>query len=282
MTDAAVNAAQIDYWNAVAGETWSKLQARLDRQLDPLGREALTALAPQPGEAILDIGCGCGQTSLELATAVGPGGQVLAVDISAPMLAVARSRPTSLDAAKVTWREADAQTTGFAPPPFDAVFSRFGVMFFADPTQAFANLRAATRPGGRLTFVCWRPLAENLWMRGPMEAAAHHLPPAEPPIPGAPGPFAFADPERVRRILTEASWPNIQLRPHDALIGAGSVEDSLTLALKVGPLGAALREAPDKAPQVIDAVRNFLSRHVGTDGVRLPAAVWIVTADNRA
>jgi SAM-dependent methyltransferase len=278
MTDAAANAAQIDYWNAVAGDTWSKEQDRLDRQLNPLGREALAALAPAPGEAALDIGCGCGQTSLELAQAVGPSGQVTAVDISAPMLEVARGRATPPGAARVTWREADAQTAAFSPGAFDAVFSRFGVMFFADPTRAFGNIRAGVKRGGRLAFVCWRPLAENLWMRGPLEAAADLLPPATPPTPGAPGPFAFADPARVRDILSGAGWSDIALRPHDALIGAGDLEDSLALALKVGPLGAALRESPELGPPVVARVRHYLAGYAGPEGVRLPGAVWIVTA----
>jgi SAM-dependent methyltransferase len=278
MNDTAANAAQVDYWNAVAGETWSKEQDRLDRQLDPLGREALAALAPLPGEAVLDIGCGCGQTSLELAQAVGPAGHVTAVDVSAPMLAVARGRPTPSEAAGVTWREADAQTAAFGPDRFNAVFSRFGVMFFADPARAFGNIRAGVKRGGRLAFVCWRPLAENLWMRGPMEAAADLLPPPTPPVPNAPGPFAFADPESVRKILSSAGWSDIALRPHDALIGAGDLEDSLALALKVGPLGAALRESPELAPSVVARVRAYLAGHEGPDGVRLPGAVWIVTA----
>ncbi|MDF2901645.1 MAG: SAM-dependent methyltransferase, partial [Phenylobacterium sp.] len=190
------NADQIAYWNNAAGETWAALQDRLDRQIEPLGLRAIEAGAPQPGERVLDIGCGCGQTSFELARRVGPSGRVLGVDISAPMLEVARQRAAGA-AANVSFIEADAQTHAFQNGGFDLAISRFGVMFFDDPTAAFRNIGAALRPGGRLSFVCWRPMLENAWMATPLFAAMPLLPPLPPPDPAAPGPFAFADPERV-------------------------------------------------------------------------------------
>jgi ubiquinone/menaquinone biosynthesis C-methylase UbiE len=145
---------------------------QLERQIEPLGLEAIRALAPAPGERILDVGCGCGQTSLELASRVTAVGAVIGPDISVPMLEVARARPVSADAAVPDFRQVDAQTGDLGEGVFDAVFSRFGVMFFSDPVAAFTNLRKALKPGGRLAFVCWRPFQENLWMRAPMEAAS--------------------------------------------------------------------------------------------------------------
>ncbi|MFZ5670200.1 MAG: class I SAM-dependent methyltransferase [Pseudomonadota bacterium] len=272
----AVNADQIAYWNAQAGETWATLQQRLDRQLDPLGRAAAAALAPARGERLIDIGCGCGDTSLMLGEAVGPGGSVLGVDISAPMLDVARRR--SGDVGNVSFLEADAQTHAFEPGAADAVYSRFGVMFFADPTGAFANIRGALKPGGRLAFVCWRPLAANDWMLVPLGAALRHVPPPPPPDPLAPGPFAFADPERVRGILGGAGFRDIAIEPQDHRIGAGDLESSVQMALRVGPLGMLLRENPGQKDAVVGAVREALAPHEGADGVKLPAAVWIVTA----
>ncbi|MFM8754728.1 MAG: class I SAM-dependent methyltransferase, partial [Phenylobacterium sp.] len=168
---AAANEAQEAYWNDLAGRTWAALQDRIDRQIRPLGLAAMDRLAPSPGETVLDIGCGCGDTSLELARRVGPEGEVLGLDISGLMLEVARRRAAEAGASALEFRQADAQVAAL-PGGRDAVFSRFGVMFFADPPAAFANLRRALRPGGRLGFVCWRPLAENLWMRLPAETAA--------------------------------------------------------------------------------------------------------------
>jgi SAM-dependent methyltransferase len=275
---AAGNAAQIDFWNTTAGRTWAEFQGQLDRQLAPLGAEAMRSLAPAPGERILDIGCGCGHTSLALAERVGAAGSVLGVDISQPMLAVAESRSPSSGTGAVRFRRADAQTDDLGEALFDAVFSRFGVMFFSDPVAAFANIRRALAPRGRLAFVCWRPLAENPWMFVPLEAARPLLPPLSPPDPAAPGPFAFADPARVRAILTDAGFGCVRVAPFDTRIGSGGLDEAMTLALRVGPLGGALRENPDRAPAVMDVVKAALSAHLTDEGVMLPAAVWIVSA----
>jgi SAM-dependent methyltransferase len=270
MTDA--NADQIDYWNDKAGHTWVELQDRLDRQLEPLGAAAMAALDPKAGERVLDIGCGCGQTTLTL---TGRAGGVTGVDISQPMLAIAEGRLKGTGAELL---KADAQTYAFAPQSFDAAFSRFGVMFFADPQAAFANIRKALKPGGRLAFVCWRPFPLNLWMTVPMAAAAPFLPPAAPPDPLAPGPFAFADAERVRDVLSQAGFTDIALAPHDQEIGSGDLETTLGLALRIGPLGAALREHPEARDRAVAAIRAALKLHETPEGVLLPSATWIVAA----
>ena len=207
------NADQIAYWNADAGETWAALQKQMDAQLEPHGLRAMEALAPAAGERIVDVGCGSGQTSLALGQAVGRSGAVMGLDISRPLLDLARRRAAESGAANVSFGEADVQTYAFAPATFDAVFSRFGVMFFADPPAAFANIRRALKPGGRLAFVCWRTPAENIFMTLPYTAAAAQFPPAPPPTPGAPGPFAFADPDRVRHILSSAGFRDIGAGP---------------------------------------------------------------------
>ena len=270
------NAAQVAYWNDAAGQTWAEMQEALDRQLAPLGRAAMAALAPKRGERLLDVGCGAGQTTLELAAAVAPGGEVVGLDISRPLLEVARARPP---AAGVSFLEGDAQTHPFEPASFDGAFSRFGVMFFADPPAAFANIRGALKPGGRLAFVCWRPLAENPIMTAPMAAAAQHLPPPAPPAdPHAPGPFAFADPERVRGILAAAGFESVTIAPHDEAIGGGDLGTAVGLSLRIGPLGMMLRENPDKRDAVVAAVRETLTAYDGPEGVKLPSATWIVSA----
>lgn len=276
MTEAP-NASQAAYWNDAAGRTWVEVQEPLDRQLAPLGGAAMAALSPQPGERILDIGCGAGSTSLQLAEAVAPGGDVTGVDISRPLLEVARRRSEGV--AGVRFEEGDAQTYPFAAGTFDAAFSRFGVMFFADPPAAFANLRKALKPGGRVAFICWRAPLENPVITLPMMAAAPLLPePPAPPEPGAPGPFAFADADRVRSILEAAGFADIGVSPHDEKIGGGDLETAVGLGLRVGPLGALLRENPALQPKVLEAVRAALAPHEGPDGVKLASATWIVTA----
>ena len=272
------NISQIEYWNATAGLTWAEFQAPLDRQIEPLGAEALRVLAPVAGERILDVGCGCGQTTLDLSARVGSRGQVLGVDISAPMLEVARRRAGSAPVAPLEFKLLDAQSGGLGTNVFDAAYSRFGVMFFSDPVAAFSNILAALKPAGRFAFVCWRQMLENEWMLLPLQAALPFLPPAAPTDPLAPGPFAFADPERVRRLLHQAGFGAVDLSPFDAEIGGGDLDQSVQLAFRVGPLGAALRENPQCKDLVARAVREAMARHLTAGGVRMRAAVWIVLA----
>lgn len=275
---AAPNSAQVEYWNAIAGATWARYHDQLDRQIAPLGLEALRALGPAAGERVLDVGCGCGQTTLAIAARVGPHGAVVGVDISAVMLDIARQRARPGSAGNVQFLGADAQIHRFEPGAFDAIYSRFGVMFFADPVAAFANLRRALRPDGRLGFVCWRPLAENPWMSEPLEAARPLLPPLPPPDPLAPGPFAFASDARVRAILGGAGFREVEIRAFDMLIGNGDLAATLELTLRVGPLGAALRDNPSYKDRLADTVRATLARFETPRGVLMPASVWIVTA----
>jgi SAM-dependent methyltransferase len=273
------NADQITYWNSRAGETWAAMQKRIDAQINPLGLKALDELSLAEGERVLDVGCGCGTTTFEIARRVGSSGDVTAIDISRPMLDVARCDAEDARVTNVTFLEGDAQTYAFGPGTFDALFSRFGVMFFGDPVAAFNNLLAALKPGaGRLTFVCWRKLAENAWMATPLKAAMQHLPPQPPPDPLAPGPFAFADAERVRRILTQAGFTDVAVTPHDQPIELGTLEQAVEHCTRVGPLGRQLSENPDAVDPVVGTLRDTL-RQFETDGVvRMGSGVWIVTA----
>ena len=270
------NAAQAEYWNETAGPVWTSMQVQLDRQTGPLGAAAISALAPTAGQRILDIGCGCGASSWELAALVGAGGSVVGVDLSRPMLEVARGRGSGGPAPE--FREADAQAGDLGERAFDAAFSRFGVMFFSDPAAAFANIRGAVKPGGRLAFVCWRAMTENPLMYAPAKAAAAFVALSPPTDPTAPGPFAFADPARVRAILDDAGWSEISIEPFDTTVGGSGLDEAVALALRLGPLGAALREAPQTLDQVRPAVRTALEAYLTPQGVMFPAAVWIVMA----
>ena len=275
------NAEQITYWNQQAGPTWVAVQSVIDEQIRPLGRLAMERAALTPGTAVLDVGCGCGDSTIEIARRVAPG-DVLGVDISAPMLTRAAQQAKAAGVA-ARFELADAQTHAFAPARFDVLFSRFGVMFFADPTAAFANLRRALRPSGRLAFVCWQSMMDNPWMTVPMAAALQHLPPPPIPAPGAPGPFAFADPDHVRRILTGAGFAAVALDPvrMTLTVGGGrSLEETTDFLLRMGPTARALREAddPELTPLVAGAVREALVPYQTADGVRMESASWIVTA----
>jgi SAM-dependent methyltransferase len=271
------NAAQVEYWNSSAGETWAQFQEALDRQIEPLGLAAMDQLSPGEGEHIVDIGCGCGQTSLALAARVRPTGTVFGIDISKPMLDVALRRPRTADL-QVTFQNLDAQTGDIGHKLYDAAYSRFGVMFFSDPVAAFVNIRRSLKPYGRLAFVCWRAANENPWMQAPLQAAVPFLPPLAPPDPIAPGPFAFADSSRVRSILADSGYRSVTISPFDSQIGGGDLDQTLKLALRIGPLGRALREHPEFASEVSEAVRDLLSKHLTSNGVRMAAAVWIVLA----
>lgn len=294
------NAAQIEYWNEVSGARWVEMNEIIDAQLVPLGDAAIEAAGAQPGMRVLDVGCGCGQTTLQLAERVGPSGAVVGLDISAVMLARAEERANEAGLGNVAFRVADAQTEVFAGD-FDLVFSRFGVMFFASPETAFANLRTALRPGGRLTALTWQPLPLNDWMFIPMQAAGKVLaeaakdgsgsPPAPqaPPDPHAPGPFALADSERMNAILSRAGFeqPQHTSIERELLVGGGrSLDETAAFVSQLGPGGAALREAsPALREKVVAAVRAALEPFAEAGGsaadagVKMRAAAWLVTAN---
>jgi SAM-dependent methyltransferase len=273
------NADQITYWNARAGNTWASMQKRLDAQIGAIGLKAMDTLALREGEHVIDIGCGCGTTSLEIAGRVGAAGRVTALDISQPMLEVARRDAGHNQVHNVTFVDADAQTYAFESATHDALYSRFGVMFFNDPVAAFRNLLAALKPkSGRLAFVCWRPLKENPWMAVPVNAAMQHLPPQDPGDPLAPGPYAFADAARVKRILTEAGFVNILAAPHDQKVAMGKLDDAVEQCTRVGPLSRLLLEHPDAVRPVLETLRSTLAEYTREGVVRMDSAVWIVTA----
>jgi SAM-dependent methyltransferase len=273
------NAEQIRYWNETIGPRWVAMGDLLDAQIAPLGSAAIERAQPMRGEGVLDVGCGCGQTSRQLAERVGSEGSVLGIDISAPMLERARDR--SAGHPNLRFANADAQTHAFGER-FDLVFSRFGVMFFADPVAAFANLRRALRPGGRVAFVCWQGIDRNPWILVPLRAVVGIVPLPEAPPPDAPGPFSFADPERVQRVLAAGGFekPSLERLEGELAIGAGGdLERAVQFTLQMGPVSAALREAgEDVRGRAADAIRAALEPLVTPEGVRAGYAAWIATA----
>ena len=279
------NATQIEFWNGETGQNWVSHDALMEAMLQPLGEAVMESLSPTLGEHVLDIGCGCGHTSLSLADRVGAEGSVTGIDISAPMLAVASQLAAERSAGhqSVQFLEADAQTHRFTPERYDAAFSRFGVMFFEDPVAAFTNIRASLRPSGRLAFCCWQPRAVNPFMTVPAMAALELLP-APPEIPPrTPGPFAFEEADYVAEILTEAGFEHVAVTPlrQPLTFGRGmSLEDIVERLVEIGPIAQMVREAPEDLQQpvrdkVVDAVAPFYQTG---GGMTLEGQFWLVTA----
>jgi SAM-dependent methyltransferase len=274
------NREQAELWNSSEqADHWVTHQEQYDRMLGPFGDLVLGAAAASEGEHVLDVGCGCGSTTLAAARAIGRADAV-GVDLSGPMLAKARENATLAGLANASFEQADAQDHQFGRF-FDVVISRFGVMFFADPVAAFANMRAATRSGGRLAFVCWQPLIANEWLTVAAGALAQHVPLPAPLEPGAPGMFALEEPDRVRRILGAAGWQNVTMTARETriLVGGGGLDHAVTF-LRNNSLGRRMLAGAHAATQerAIQAVRDALVPHLGSDGVRLGAGVWLVQA----
>ena len=282
------NVYQVADWKGQSGERWVTYQARLDAVMAVFGQAAIEAAAPTTGERVLDVGCGAGASSLDLAARVGAGGHVLGVDISEPLIGQARALVPQQTPA--LFRVADASSAELPEGAFDILFSRFGVMFFDDPTAAFAHMRRALKPGARVAFVCWRGMAENDWVRLPMGAMKGILPPMTPPGPDAPGPFSFGDQGRVARILTVAGFTDVAITPFDASIPFGkgetrdaALDDAVKMTLEVGPLSRALAGQPDDVrARASAAVHAVFAGLPGERSVMINGAAWIVKARNPA
>ncbi|MEH3061597.1 MAG: class I SAM-dependent methyltransferase [Methylobacterium radiotolerans] len=278
---------QAEYWNGEVGTRWARNQAVLDAMFVPLTEALFARAGLAPGETVLDIGCGAGATTLEAARRVGPAGSVTGADISAPLLAVGRERAEAEapGSASLRFVAADVETADLGR--FDHVVSRFGVMFFADSARAFANVRRMLRPGGRMTFLCWRPLAENLWVGVPRDAVLPLLPEVPPPPqPDTPGPFRFADADPLVALLRSAGFDAVtcDALDRDIVLGQGETDAAAVaaathVALNLGPSSHLVREAaPDLRARAEAAVAAALRRHAAGGAVRLRAACWLVQA----
>jgi SAM-dependent methyltransferase len=279
------NADQIAEWNGVMGRTWAERHAETEAVVAPFGDAALEAAAPKPGEHVLDIGCGCGDSSLTIARVVGPTGAVLGVDVSQPMLDVALAQARQARCAQLEFRNADASSAEL-PRDCDLLFSRFGVMFFSAPAPAFAHMRASLRPGGRCVFVCWRAPRDNTWAMVPLSAARAAMGVTPPPADAnAPGPFAFADEARLRGILDDAGFAGITMTRHDLPIALGlTPRAAAERQLRFGPTSRFVREVGEEhAPVIVAAVEKALLPFTAADGgVVLTGSAWVVAATNPA
>lgn len=267
-------------WEGRVGRKWAEEWRRTDRSFAGLTERLLARVGSGSPRQVLDVGCGAGELSLAFARGH-PDAEVVGVDVSELLVDVARERASNL--ANVVFEHGDAgawSMEGFAP---DLVISRHGVMFFADPVVAFSHIRATSADASRFVFSCFRTLRENVWAYD--LAALVPGDPASPGEPHAPGPFAFADPDYVADILSDAGWSDIGFEPVDFAYVAGAGEDAVADAesyfLSIGPAARAAAElAPEDRERFIANLRGYLGERVHDNFVVLPAAAWIVSAAN--
>jgi len=268
------NEPQREFWNGPVAENWVARAEYFERGFTDITAALMAFAAPTPGMTILDIGCGAGFTTAKLAEVAAPG-NVVGLDISKTFIEAAQS----VYGDRARFLEADATDYPFAPE-YDLVFSRLGVMFFADPVKSFANIRRALKPGGRLAFLCWCPMAEVPAFIEPYEAARDLLPPAEATVENAPGPFGLADSARTRRILQDAGWRDVHIeraRRH-SLLGI-TLEEAIEQTMNMATLSRLLRQCDETTRAAVrERLVPVLEKYRTPEGISMPAAVWLVSA----
>jgi SAM-dependent methyltransferase len=281
MMGAMPNAAQIERWDGPTGQHWVAEAARYDRMNRAFAAKIVDEAAPQAGVRVLDVGCGNGALALAISPLVLPGGTVMGLDISGPMLEEADRRARAAGISNVSLQKGDCQVYPLASAAYDVVVSRFGVMFFDDPRAAFANLAQALRPGGRLVFACWREVLENEWLMVPVGAALAHVPMPDLGEPGGPGPFSLADPERVRELLADAGLRNVRLQEMRCPMQVGhSVDDAVAFMQGTEMADMLMKDVdPEIQRRAWESVTEALAARSRADGsVELTGSAWLVTA----
>lgn len=275
MSTAGRSEEQAARWNGPSGQVWTEAQAMMDEMFR--GLEELLVDAVGPGERVLDVGCGTGGTTVAIARRLGGDGLCVGVDVSEPMVEAARAR-AEREGVRAEFVRADAEEHAFEPASFDAVVSRFGVMFFGDSVRAFANLRRAAKNGARLRLIVWRGAEDNPFMTTAERAAAPLLPDLPPRVPDAPGQFGFANRDKVHRLLAESGWSGIGIRPVD--VACRIPESELNgYFTRFGPLGQVLPKADEQTrARVVETVRAAFEPYVHGAEVRFTAACWLVEA----
>ncbi len=277
---ADANAEQVAYWNGPAGERWSERQAAQDRMFAAVTTHIVTRADPRPGERAIDLGCGAGAISVAVAQRVIPGGRVLGIDVSAPLLECARRRTDP--ALPIDYLLADASAHAFEPGAADLLVSRFGSMFFADPAASFRNLHRGLRRGARVVLACWREPRRNPFFLLTLQAAYEHVPRLAEVGPEDPGPFAFAQEGRVRRILESADFGDLRFDSLDLEIdiaGGQGLEAAVESALAIGPTSRALEGQPQAARAAATArIREVLASRERGGAVPLAGSIWLIEA----
>ena len=268
-------------WAGQSGERWLSNVDRLEEMLEPIGHALIELAACQPGEQIIDVGCGAGATSILIAQKIGSAGAVTGLDISPVLVAEATKRAQDLGLENLKFLLGDAAIAELPLAQADCLVSRFGVMFFSDPHVAFDNLHGFLKPNGRFAFACWAPLRQNLWRLEVGNIINAHFP-SPTPVPRAPGPFAFDEPLYVQEILRTAGFKDIKISPWKSNLcigGAGSNADS---AAKFLLKAMGITQLPEDLPAEIRiAIHHELKERLETfetkDGVQMPAAAWLIS-----
>ena len=281
--DTTPNAEHIQFWNEVLLKQFLRFRSMFVTMGDAHSHGPLERAGLQPGMRALDIGCGFGETTLQLARLVSPGGSAVGTDCVEPMLEIGRADARSAGLTNISFVETDAQTAAFEPE-FDLAFARFGTMFFANPVAAMRNIGSALVPDGRLLMIVWRAIEHNAFIAVAKEIVQSHLPPPPDDAPTCgPGPFSMADPDTVTAILTSAGYREISFEQTDANVCVGAtVEDAMAFQLKLGPAAEIFRDAPEEAEakrEVIEAeLRAAIEPYARPDGVWMDTSTWAVSA----
>lgn len=281
MTEAR-NAGMNEFWNGAGGQAWMSFEDRLEASLSPLGDRAIAAATIKASESVLDVGCGCGGTSIKIARKVGDRGRVQGVDISRSLLIRAEANAESAGVRNLGFADGDAQVYPFPDDHYDLAFSRFGVMFFDDPVAAFTNIYRALKPGGRLAFICWQTARQNAWVSRPLAVVARHIPLPPPPAPDEPGPFSLSDKDRVFHILSAAGFVGTAIEHLELPFILGSnPEQAVQFLMQLSPSGGAITRAGVDEVTRANIARDMLelcNTFATNQGVAMASASTIVTA----
>jgi ubiquinone/menaquinone biosynthesis C-methylase UbiE len=276
-----VNKNQRDFWSGKGGDIWVERQNAMDTMLSPLGEAALNKLNLNEGENVLDIGCGCGHTTLNIAKRISPDGQVTGLDISEPMLKRAKESANEMSISNASFNCVDVQTDDIGEEVYSAAFSRFGVMFFEDPIAAFHNINKSLITGASLSFVCWQSPALNPWQSLFIEAVKKYVDLPSPP-PRSPSPFAFMESEYVSSILEESNFQNIMIEGHEAevnMFSGRSLSDSVKDYISINPVvsGMLKDSTEQEKTEIINSAIEAFSPYYSAKGLMFPSATWLVT-----
>ena len=274
------NSVMQSYWNEDGGYKWAENIDVVETMITPISERLLEEISACEGNIVLDIGCGGGLTSINLANLVTSTGMVIGIDVSEPILNIARSRGAGIE--NLTFIQRDAATASLDESSFDIITSRFGVMFFDNPILAFKNLYVALKPTGRLVFLCWRKMQENPSWAEPAKIAAEILP---PPVdsriadPTAPGPFSLSDPAHLTAILQTSGFNNIELQKVDTNLSMGELDEAIIYSMKMGPASQIVKNATDQEKeQIASAIGESFRKYTNHNEVTIPSATWIVSA----
>ena len=277
-----INQEQKEFWNEKKGKIWVSLESNIDKMLGPLGHHAIKILNPKSGEKILDIGCGTGSTSQSLSKLVGENGLITGIDISEPILRFAKNQLENRNIKNIDFIQEDAQTFNLSNFNYDAIFSRFGIMYFEDPFFAFKNIKKSLNSKGRITFICWSNREENDWITLSSKVASQFLELPPKNNPREPGPFAFEEYSYIKEILTKSGWKNINIKNHKENIIVGKTLDHAAAFLsKMGPMSVPFENSNEKTKaKVIEALKECYSKYLIPKGVEFHFSTWIVSAYN--